>query len=113
QYALVPLEVSAGDTMFVWVYLDPANMPEQIMLSWNDGSWEHRAYWGTDKIQYGTNGTASRFRAGDLPAGGQWVKLEVPAKAVGLEGSKISGMSFSAFGGRVTWDATGKTSPVN
>ncbi|MES2695665.1 MAG: glycoside hydrolase family 9 protein, partial [Verrucomicrobiota bacterium] len=113
QYALVPLEISAGDTMFVWVHLDPANMPEQIMLSWNDGTWEHRAFWGADKIGYGNLGTASRYRAGDLPAGGQWVKLEVPASAVGLEGSKINGMSFSTFGGRVTWDATGKTSPVN
>ncbi len=51
--------------------------------------------------------------AGNLPAGGQWVKLEVPANAVGLEGSKIHGMSFSAFGGRVPRDATGKTSPAN
>jgi hypothetical protein len=113
QYASVPLDVMAGDTMFVWVYLDPANMPEQLMLSWNNGNWEHRAFWGADKIGYGTLGTASRLRVGDLPAGGQWVKLEVPAKAVGLEGSKVHGMSFSAFGGRVTWDATGKTSPVN
>ncbi len=51
--------------------------------------------------------------AGNLPAGGQWVKLEVPADAVGLEGSKTHGMSFSAFGGRVPRDATGKTSPAN
>ena len=31
----------------------------------------------------------------------------------GLEGKTIKGMSFSLFGGRVTWDAAGKTSPVN
>ncbi len=109
----MPMEISTGDTMFVWVYLDPANVPEQLMLSWNDGSWEHRAFWGADKISYGTTGTASRFRVGNLPPAGQWVKLEVPASAVGLQGSKIHGMSFSAFGGRVTWDATGKTSPAN
>ena len=113
QYASIPMEVATGDTMFVWVYLDPSNVPEQLMLSWNDGSWEHRAFWGADKISYGTLGTASRYRVGNLPAAGQWVKLEVPASAVGLQGSKIHGMSFSAFGGRVTWDATGKTSPAN
>ncbi len=107
------LEVGVGDTLFVNVYLDPANLPEELMLSWNDGTWEHRAFWGADKIGYGTLGTAGRFRAGDLPAAGQWVRLEVPARAVGLEGRSIKGMSFAAFGGRVTWDAAGKTSPVN
>ena len=35
-----------GDTLFAYIYLDPANPPSEIMLQWNDGSWEHRAYWG-------------------------------------------------------------------
>jgi hypothetical protein len=113
QEISTPLEVGAGDKMFVNVYLDPANLPEEIMVNWNDGSWEHRAFWGADKIGYGTLGTVSRFKAGALPAGGQWVRLEVPASAVGLEGKTVKGMSFSAFGGRVTWDVTGKTSPTN
>jgi len=30
----------------------------------------------------GTNGTASQYPAGALPAAGQWVRLEVPASAV-------------------------------
>ncbi len=114
NYAGAVLEVGVGDKLFVNVYLDPANMPEEIMLSWNDGSsWEHRAFWGADKLSYGTLNTASRFKAGALPAGGQWVRLELPASAVGLEGKQVSGMSFSAFGGRVTWDAAGKTSNMN
>lgn len=101
--------VAAGDTLFAWVYLDPANMPQEIMLSWRDGSnWEHRAYWGANLIGYGTNGTASRRSMGALPAAGVWTKLTVPASSVGLGSSALIGMSFSAFGGRVTWDATGK-----
>jgi hypothetical protein len=109
-----PLPVGTGDTLFAWVYLDPAAMPEEIMISWNDGSWEHRAYWGANKILYGTDGTASRRRMGPLPAGGSWVKLEVPASAVALEGRNVIGMSFSTYGGgRVTWDAAGRSRPLN
>ncbi len=115
NYAYSPLPVGVGDTMFAWVYLDPANMPEEIMVHWNDGSsWDHRAYWGADKIQYGTANSAGRRSMGALPAGGGWVKLEVPASAVGLEGKDVTGMCFSAYGGgKVTWDAAGRTSPLN
>ena len=81
------------------------------MLAWNDGSgWEHRAYWGADLVTYGTNGTASRYNAGPLPAAGQWVKLTVPAKVLGLEGAVLSGLDFTVFDGRATWNATGKAS---
>jgi hypothetical protein len=105
------LVIGTGDKMFVYVYIDPANVPDTLMLSWNDGSsWEHRAYWGSDKISYGTAGTPGHYNAGALPASGQWVKLEVPASAVGLEGKSVNGMSFSAYGGRVTWDAAGRSS---
>jgi hypothetical protein len=109
-----PLTVGTGDKLFAWVYLDPAAMPEEIMLHWNDGSWDHRAYWGANKIGYGTDNTNGRRNMGALPAGGGWVKLEVPASAVGLEGREVTGMCFSAFGGgRVLWDAAGRTSPTN
>lgn len=110
--ATAPLTVAAGDTLFAWVYLNPASLPEEIMLHWNDGTWEHRAFWGANNIQYGTLGTASRRSMGALPAAGGWVKLEVPASAVGLEGRDVKGMCFSVFGGSATWDAAGRSSPT-
>jgi hypothetical protein len=78
------------------------------MLIWNDGSWEHRAYWGANLIPYGQDGTAGRRYLGPLPPAGQWVRLEVPASAVGLEGRVVSGMAFTLFDGRATWDYIGK-----
>src|SRR6185312_902296 len=73
--ASAPLAVTAGDLLFAWVWLDPKNPPTEIMLMWNDGSsWEHRAYWGANKITYGTNGAAGRFSAGALPATGKWIR---------------------------------------
>jgi hypothetical protein len=106
------LDIGAGDTLYAYVYLDPANPPSEIMLGWNNGTWEHRAYWGGNSISYGINGTESRRYMGALPSAGQWVRLEVPASQVGLEGSILKGMDFSVYGGRVTWDYAGKASVV-
>ena len=104
------LSVDTGDKLVAYVYLDPSNMPSQIMLQWNDGSWEHRAYWGANNLPWGVDGTNSRRYMGSLPAGGGWVRLEVPASLVGLEGHTLNGMAFSMWGGRATWDQVGKTS---
>jgi hypothetical protein len=104
--------VKPGDIMFAYVYLDPANPPSEVMLQWSDGTWEHRAYWGANKIQYGNDGTGSRRYMGGLPAVGKWVRLEVPAAQVNLEGITVKGLSFTLYGGRATWDASGKTSPA-
>ena len=103
-----PLSVATGDTLFAYVYLDPVNPPSQVMLQWNDGQWEHRAYWGANVIPWGVNGTASRRYMGALPPAGQWVRLEVPAALVGLEGRSINGMAFTLQDGRATWDRAGK-----
>jgi glucose/arabinose dehydrogenase len=107
--ATTTLAVVAGDTLFAYVYLDPANPPSEVMLQWNDGSWEHRAYWGANLIiGWGTDGTVSRRFMGALPATGQWVRLSVPAAQVGLEGRTLNGMAYTLYGGRATWDYAGK-----
>jgi hypothetical protein len=106
--AAATLTVAVGDTLFAYVYLDPANPPSEVMLQWYDGGWGHRAYWGANLIGYGTNGTASRRYVGPLPAAGQWVRLAVPASQVGLEGHTLSGMAYTLYGGRATWDYAGK-----
>jgi hypothetical protein len=102
--------VAVGDTLFAYVYLDPANPPSEVMLQWNDGTWEHRAYWGANLISWGTDGTVSRRSMGALPAAGQWVQLSVPAAQVGLEGRTLNGMAYTLYGGRATWDYAGKSS---
>lgn len=102
--------VEPGDVLTAWVYLDPLDPPKEIMLQWNNGMWEHRAFWGTDEIPFGQAGTPSRSRRGDLPKPGEWVKLEVAAGDVGLSpGSGIVGFSFDQVGGTVYWDAVGVT----
>ncbi|MDQ2823904.1 MAG: hypothetical protein M3R29_00435, partial [Verrucomicrobiota bacterium] len=102
------LSVATGDTLFACVYVDPTAVPCEVMLQWNDGTWEHRAYWGANLLNWGTDGTASRRYMGPISIVGQWVRLEVPASLVGLEGRTLNGMAFTLHGGRATWDYAGK-----
>ncbi len=103
-----------GDSLYAYVNLDPSYSPNEVMLQWyvtdenGNGSWEHRAYWGENLIEAGQTGTASRYYAGALPTAGNWVRLEVPASAVGLEGKIVQGMAFTLWGGRAAWDRAGR-----
>ena len=107
-YATNAMTVNKGEVLVAYVHLDPKDLPSELMLQWNDGSWEHRAYWGANRIQFGTVNTASRRYMGPLPPAGQWIRLVVPAQEVALEGSTIGGMAFTLFDGRATWDNVGK-----
>jgi hypothetical protein len=106
-----PLAVNSGDTLFAYVYLDPANPPRQVMLTWLAGDWEHRAFWGENLIDEGVDGSHERRSLGALPPTGRWVRLEVPADAVGMEKRAANGMGFTLFDGRATWDRAGKSRP--
>ncbi len=100
--------VAAGDVLFAYVYVDPQHPPETLMVQWHDGDgWEHRAFWGADQIKEGKANSPARKRLGDLPAAGQWVRLDVPAEAVCLAGKTVRGMAFKLHGGRCLWGRTG------
>ncbi len=104
------MQVAAGEKMVTYVYVDAVDTPTQIMLQWNswEEGWNHRAYWGANQIGWGTDGTQSRRYIGPIPATSRWVRLEVPASQLGLEGKSVHGMAFSLYGGSVTWDASGR-----
>ena len=113
QNAKKGLRIDENTKLFSYVYLDPDNPPKQIMLQWNDGSsWEHRAYWGEGKIEWGKENTSSRRNIGPIPKVGEWVRLEVEAEKVGLDpGKKITGWAFTQFDGTVYWDKSGLLFP--
>src|SRR5262245_4608462 len=109
NWASATLTVGAGETLYTYVYLDPANLPRELMLCWNSDNWEHRAYWGANLINYGKDGTPSRRYMGPLPVGGQWVRLEVPANLIALECQTLTGMGIALYDGRATCDRAGKS----
>ena len=102
--------LAEADRLFAYVWLDPEASPETVMLQWNDGNWNHRAFWGEDKINFGEIGsdTPAHKPMGPLPAAGEWIRLEVDPAAVGLEpGSVLNGMAFVQSGGTAYWDVAG------
>jgi hypothetical protein len=108
QEAKPGLQVGKEDKLFAHVYLDPASPPREIMLQWHTDGWKHRAYWGENLIPWGADNTAERRRIADLPAKGEWVRLEVDAAHVGIKpGTVINGWAFTLHGGTAYWDQAG------
>jgi len=106
-----PLVITGNETLFAYVWLDPKNPPKTVQLQFNDGSWEHRAYWGEDKGHAPGRNNGSNRRLGDLPKPGEWARLEVAASAVDLKpGAKVGGWAFTQFDGTVYWDKAGVVS---
>ncbi|HEY5883470.1 MAG TPA: Ig-like domain-containing protein, partial [Pyrinomonadaceae bacterium] len=108
-----PRYINPGDILFTHVKLDPTFMPDQIVIQWYDGRDWHRAYWGINHQQLGTEGTENWRYMGGLPKALEWVRLEVPASYVGLENKYVSGMSFGQFrrndNGQVIWGQSGQS----
>lgn len=105
------LTINTGDSLYAYVYLDPSSPPSEVMLQWLDPltGWEHRAFWGPGRIGWGAIGTSSRRYMGQLPQPlGDWVRLEVPASVLGLEGHSLTGMAYTLYDGLATWGEAGK-----
>ena len=102
-----PRPVAAGDTLFVQVWIDPAQTPRELMVSWRTSAGvEGSAHWGANFILRGQS-AANRRQLGALPKAGAWALLEIPADVVKLEGAALSRLSFSCHGGRAVWDYAG------
>ena len=102
------------DEFFAYAFLDPQNPPKQVMLQFNDGNWEHRAYWGESLIPYGRENTVSKVKIGPLPELGKWVRLSVRAKEIGLKpNAKVNGIAFTQWDGTVYWDKVGVLSELD
>lgn len=93
-------------TISVAVHLDPFEPPLAIMVELATSQGVRRAIWGdAERLGTGTVGTSERKRIGDLPAAGQWARLEIPAEAIELaNGETIRSFTLAQYGGIVCWD---------
>ena len=109
-----PRHINPGDRLFTDVFLDPNNKPDQLFLQWYDGTTWCRAFWGSNFREMGVTGTEGWRYMGGLPEPGKWVRLDVPASYVGLEGRSISGMAFGFYkqsdNAQVLWGRSGNSS---
>ncbi len=97
--------VAPGENLVQYVWLDPSDPPEQIVLQVYDQNLaaNHRFTMGADLIaQSDRSGTGFVF-GGDLPSTGQWWRLRIPVAEIGLSGREIAGLGFASAGGRVLW----------
>ena len=103
------LRVPDSGKFFAYCYLDPEDPPQAIMIQFHTNAWKNRAVWGDqEKINFGKPDTTEKVHMGDLPATGQWVRLEMEAKQLGLDaGTEVSGFAFTQFSGTITWDHFG------
>ena len=103
--------VHEGDRFYAWIWIDEQQPAKTVMLQFHsNNSWDHRGFWGEDLINFGGLGVdvVAHRPMGELPAKGQWVRLEVDASHVGLApGAVIDGFAFTQFGGKVYWDDAG------
>ena len=106
--------ITEEDEFFAYAFLDPKNPPKQVMLQFNDGNWDHRAYWGKSLIPYGQENTVSRVKMEPLPELGKWVRLSVKAKKIGLKRkAKVNGIAFTQWDGTIYWDKVGVISEID
>jgi hypothetical protein len=99
---------------FFYVYIDPKDPVEEIMIQFNVGNWSHRAIFGENLIDWGKEGTGERYPAGELPEFGKWAKLEFDAKSVNLKpGTKVKGFAFTVHGGTAFFDKMGVTARID
>ncbi|AMV40671.1 PSD1 and planctomycete cytochrome C domain-containing protein [Planctomyces sp. SH-PL62] len=103
------LKVGKGDAFYAHVFLDPKNPPREVMLQWKiGGQWAKRAFWGENLIDWGKDATTERLRLGDLPADGEWARLEIPAAKLEIApGAVIEGWAFTLFDGVAYFDESG------
>lgn len=109
--ATATMTVPVDGVLFTHIYINPAALPDYVVVRWltSDASWAHMAYW--QPAASGTEGP-DRHYIGPVPAAGGWVRLEVPADSVSLEGTVVQGMQFVIGMGQATWDSTGCAAPA-
>jgi len=105
QLSPIDLPFATGEKVVLYVLLDACAPPTQISIAgWHSGHSE-QAYWGTASGDELPNAVSM----GPLPGTGSWVRLEVPASTLNLEGDSLNNMEFSNVDGHAWYDHFGKS----
>jgi len=102
-----PLTVTPGDNLVVHALVNPCRPPRQILIGWKAGANEYRASWGESRIEATT---AAHRIINAVPRGGEWVRLEVPARLLGITSTvAVTDFSIRTVDGEAWLDAIGTT----
>ncbi len=105
---LNPLHVPVDATVYLYVWLDPADPPGWISVNLEQEKRGQTVEWG-DAPASATRDRKRSAYVGPLPAPGRWVRLEVPVKRLGGDksGLKLKGLSLAIDRGQVFFDRPG------
>jgi len=111
SYRAAPVAVPRNYLLEQHAYLDPRNVPAGIMLKFRfeaeDGKeGEIGVYREGEEEVFVFNDDEPVIYDGTLPEAGKWAKWTVDPNDLGLEGAKITGISFIVYGGKANWDYT-------
>jgi RHS repeat-associated protein len=97
--------IQAGDRLVLYMLVNPCAPPREVEVTWYAPGGIRGAYWGAAL----TGDESNKVSMGAVPAGGSWVRMEVPANLLpGIEGSALSAVELSRFDGEVWLDRFGK-----
>lgn len=115
SYRANSIEIPKNSVMEQYVYLDPNAIPKGIMLKFSvengTSDAEIGVYWEGEEEVFVYNNDEPMLYYGVLPNAGKWERLEVYFQDLGLEGARLSGISFVVYGGKANWDFT-KIRPI-
>ncbi|HEX6098259.1 MAG TPA: hypothetical protein VF432_18165 [Thermoanaerobaculia bacterium] len=104
--ATATLQVDTGDKLVVNMLLNDCMPANEVLIRYHTVSGLTKTAWIGS---YHGIEPPDAYYYGAIPAAGQWVRVEIPASNLGLEGQVIDGVQIDAFAGFAYFDAIGKT----
>lgn len=102
-----PITVPPQGEVVTSVWLDPANPPKGVMITFVLSTGEETGvYWEGEEEVFNPGEDEEIWYYGLLPEFGAWTPLAVAAEDLGIEASSVKGITFVTHGGRVLWDRT-------
>lgn len=103
-----PIEVMRGENIIQYLWLDPENPPEQVVIQVYDDRYSaaHRLSLGTDVLYFEDTAAYGFVLGGPLPGSGSWTRVRIPVTEIGMDGQSVAGLAFYAAGGSAAFGAT-------
>jgi len=102
-----PLQIPRTGELLTSVWLDPADPPRGVMIKFTlETGEETGVYWEGEEEVFTPGEEEEIWYYGLLPEYGTWTPLVVTAEDLGIEDTRLSGITFVTYDGQAWWDRT-------
>lgn len=103
---IVPRVIPQSPTLEVWVRVDAVHPPHALLVELETTQGRRKFGWGNVKeLEKGGFSGKDEVRVGEVPAGGQWTKVELAAETLNLQpGAIVNSFTLAQIGGVCHWD---------